>query len=51
MEVAILQALYGTQWIVIGVFADKGLAEAESSLRGYVKWVVAEFGIQGVRNA
>lgn len=47
MEVAILQALYGTQWIIVGVFSDKGLAEVEASRAGYVKWSVAEFGVQG----
>lgn len=47
MEVAILQALYGTQWIVVGVFSDKGLAEAEASRAGYVKWSVSEFGVIG----
>lgn len=35
-------------WQIVGVFATKELAEAEASLRGYTRWSVSEFGVQGL---
>lgn len=55
MEVAILQVWqrkdWSDEWIIVGVFANKELAEQEASLRGYTRWSVSEFGVMGGNNA
>lgn len=52
-EVAVLQVWSweginpNGHWIIVGVFANKELAEQEASLRGYTRWSVSEFAVMG----
>ena len=47
MTVAILQTYTEDRgWFVVGVFADKAKADAEASVRGYMRWSVSEWGVR-----